>query len=279
MVTLGTDPEIFLRVAKTKELIPACGLIGGTKDKPLALGDGYAVQEDNVMLEYNTPPTEDPYAFVDRVVEGMKRSMEKVNSLHPGLEFAPENERLFGFDLLADEQAMQFGCSPDFNAHNMGAANMVVNPQELEAEDGAWRFAGGHVHIGYNKPKTANLPHFVAACFADVFLGLPTVGLDLQTMRRNLYGQPGRYRPTKYGIEYRTLSNFWVMDINLMEQVAHRAYYLGHFLESADETRLQRLYRDVPWADVQAAISEENPDRAADVLAYVRHDLGVAELA
>lgn len=170
-----------------------------------------------------------------------------------------------------------FGCSPEFDAYNGGAVVSTVDPKQLDEEEGSWRFAGGHVHLGYT-PATADLPPFVAASFADVFLGLAACGLDTQAQRRQYYGQPGRYRPTPYGIEYRTLSNFWITDLSYAEQIAQKAVSLGYFLETWKESRMQELFKAVPWTDVKQAIVEEDADRAADVLAFLRYDMKVGEL-
>jgi len=275
-VSIGTDPELFLKDSRTGGVVPVCGLIGGAKGKPLDLGDGYGVQEDNVMLEFNTPPCNDPYAFADSVKIGVEKCLDLVHTRHPHLEFDNGSERLFSFPQLDNLQARQFGCSQDFDAYEHGAAFTPVNPEELNDDDGAWRFAGGHVHLGYDNPH--NIPDFVVASFADVFLGLPSVGLDNQPKRRELYGAPGRYRPTSYGIEYRVLSNFWVMDFSLAEQIGYRAYNLGSFIESSSEDRLQTLFKEIPWADVCRAMKDEDAERAADILAFVRHDLDVNEV-
>ena len=57
-VLIGADPEMFLYSEQYHKFVPVCGLIGGTKKKPLPITDeGHAVQEDNVMVEYCIPPS------------------------------------------------------------------------------------------------------------------------------------------------------------------------------------------------------------------------------
>ena len=54
----GSDIEVFL-VNEKNTVIPCVGLVKGTKEKPhrpKGMPKGYAVQEDNVMLEFNVPP-------------------------------------------------------------------------------------------------------------------------------------------------------------------------------------------------------------------------------
>lgn len=53
-ITLGTDPELFLK--KDNKIISAIGKIGGSKSEPQAISDdGHFIQEDNVAIEYNIP--------------------------------------------------------------------------------------------------------------------------------------------------------------------------------------------------------------------------------
>lgn len=43
----------------------------------------------------------------------------------------------------------------------------------------------------------------------DLFLGVPSILLDKDERRRDLYGKASAYRDTTFGLEYRVLSNFW----------------------------------------------------------------------
>lgn len=273
-ITLGADPELFLRDVRTGSVHSAVGLIGGTKAKPIpmeGLRDGFAMQEDNVMVEYNIPPATSGNRFARHISEGLRHINHVVRTTGLPLELdIGACSRMFSHDQLANRQAQLFGCSPDFNAHQQGQPWPTVKPEFLNEDAGGWRFAGGHVHIGYD----AKVPDFVVAAFADVYLGLPAVSLDQQGKRRDLYGQAGRYRPTEYGIEYRVLSNFWIWDQMLAQDVGNRAYALGCLIESGEE-ELQRLYAEIPWPDVQGAINREDEEQAADLIMYLRSDLGM----
>lgn len=276
-ITLGSDPELFLRDSRTGAAVPVVGLIGGTKDEPIrmeGMAAGFAVQEDNVMLEFNIPPAVGGSRFARRIQQGLNHIDHLVRTRLPHHELdVGACTRLFSYEQLNTKQAMLFGCSPDFNAYEQGQPWPTVKPVVLEDEEGAWRFAGGHVHIGYE----SSVPDFVAASFADVYLGLPSAGLDQQGKRRTLYGQAGRYRPTDYGIEYRTLSNFWIWDVQLASQIGDRAWMLGQLLEGPPD-KVQQLYAEIPWTDVRAAINEENEELAADLVCYCASDLGVEGL-
>ena len=273
-ITIGTDPELFLKDTRTGMVMPAVGLIGGTKGEPIPvpdLGKGFGLQEDNVMVEFNIPPAATSRHFARRVSNMLSHITQLVHTSQENMTLdVGACARLFSSEQLNTAQAMVFGCSVDYNAHEAGQAWPTVRPEMLEDEDGAWRFAGGHVHLGY----TSAVPQFVAASFADVFLGLPSVGLDQQGLRRKLYGQAGRYRPTEWGIEYRTLSNFWIWDTYLCEQVGARAIALCSTLEFPEEA-VQKWYAEIPWIDVRRAINDEDEQLAADLITYCTHDLGL----
>lgn len=279
MATIGTDPEVFLRRKDTGEVMPSCGLVGGTKGKPEPMGDGFGIQEDNVMLEFNTPAADSYDGFAARVHDGMHKCANLLRTrLDDQYEIDGANERVFRTDLLGTEQAQTFGCSPEFNAYDGGAGVVSFNRSALVLPGvGEWRLAGGHVHLGY-KPKCSVPPHVVAQ-FADLWLGLPSIGVDNQPQRRALYGQAGRFRKTGYGIEYRTLSNFWVHSATTINEVAWRGFSLASFLEHATEARMMALYKAVPWADVQDSINTENREKSSDLLHHIVMDLNVPEIS
>jgi len=264
MATIGTDPEVFL-LDDTGEAVPSCGLVGGTKTNPKSLGgDGFFVQEDNVMLEFNVPPSSTEEAFVTSIREGLTRCHDLVRTRGDGYSLYLGAEQWFSEDKLRSPQAMLFGCSPEFAAYSGGGMAPKVLPRDLEGEGGAYRFAGGHVHLGYD--VSWEIPDHVAAKFADLFIGLRCVRFDKQGKRRELYGKAGRYRPTPYGIEYRTLSNSWLKTDDTARVVAAGAFALCKFLENADEDTVKRIYREIDWEHIERTINNE--DEASAGLIY-----------
>jgi len=273
MLMIGADPEFFVQGPDGLPL-PIVGLLGGDKENPIPVEgwSGYAVQEDNVMAEYNIPPTNDPDAFADSIVRGQAFVLERVRRTVRHATIYPGCSVLFPEIQLANAQAQLFGCSPDFDAYHMGAPLPRINPTALIQPDGsAWRFAGGHVHLGYRADITYEVPEFVVATLADLFIGLPMVahGLDNQGERRKWYGTPGRYRPTKYGVEYRTLSNSWTLSRRHAVWVGSAALRLMSFIMRGEEG-VRRVYNDMPWADIQRAIATADQNLAGELRAYAR---------
>ena len=207
-VTIGSDPEIFIVDTNTKLLVSAIDKIGGTKWVPRDLGDGYAVQEDNVLAEINIPPakTEDEFLFaITRGIELLKKALpsDNLDLLIAASGFMPASE-------LEDERALMFGCDPDFNAWLGGMANNFAAP-----ENKTLRSAGGHIHVGFSlTDKTIQMESVGLNIVKqmDKYLGVPSIILDKDTERRKLYGKAGAFRNKSYGVEYRTLSSFWLAD-------------------------------------------------------------------
>lgn len=206
-IKIGADPELFL-VDNTGKFTSAIGLIGGSKEKPLPIdGEGNAIQEDNVSVEFNIPPCTTKEQFtgnINKVLSHIEDLMEA-----KGLNLAIIPAASFDWDQLQNPKAIEFGCEPDFNAWS-GEKNPVPHSDDLTL-----RSCGGHIHVGYDKPNQQSQMKLIRAM--DVFLGVPSINFDKGDKRRELYGKPGAFRPKKYGAEYRTLSNFWIASKELQE--------------------------------------------------------------
>jgi hypothetical protein len=202
---LGADPEVFCGDASGVRSV--IGKIGGSKAQPLPLpiGEGFAVQEDNVALEFNIPASANKAEWVANIAlaTGYLESMVQEEY---GFSFVKESAVSFPTKELNDPAALVFGCDPDYNAWTLKR-----NPRP-RSPDKNLRSCGGHIHIGNSDVDPVGL---IRAC--DLFLGVPSVLMDKGSLRRSLYGKAGAFRKKDYGAEYRTLSNFWVFDRRLTE--------------------------------------------------------------
>lgn len=208
-VLIGADPELF--VGNGGQILTAIGKVGGTKEAPRLVPMG-ALQEDNVLLEFNIDPAESLEVFI-RNIKGVLAKGREDLAQH-GLDvIAGVSSHIFEADILdaAGEQAWVFGCEPDYNAWTRDVNYM---PRDVHP---CLRTAGGHVHIGFNhidtvtKRKSADV---IKMC--DYILGLSSVIRDTDERRKQLYGKAGACRFKKYGVEYRTLSNFWLFSDELL---------------------------------------------------------------
>lgn len=198
MYTKGCDPELFLRDPRDGRMISSIGLIGGSKREPLPIGNGCAVQEDNVAVEFNIPPSNTVDAFIESINFSLSVIKERAEEL--GLELCIQPSAEFDDEMLDSPGAREFGCEPDYNAWN---GNKNPRPK---CDNKALRSAGGHIHIAL--PSEVDREKVVRAM--DLFVGCQMLKFDQDTKRRSLYGKPGAYRPKKYGVEYRTASNAWI---------------------------------------------------------------------
>lgn len=204
-IKIGADPELFL-TDKAGKFISAIGRVGGSKEKPKKIDKlGHAVQEDNVMVEYNIRPaiTVEEFVASHRKVFGyLKEALPEFTlTVAASAEFTP--------DQLDNPKAFVFGCDPDYNAWTM-----TINPP-IKTEGVTLRTAGGHIHVGYKKPEIENQVALIRAM--DLFLGVPSILLDPDKRRRARYGKAGAFRPKEYGVEWRVGSNFWIRDEKMME--------------------------------------------------------------
>jgi len=211
-LTIGCDPEMFLRDTKTGLFVSGIGLIGGSKEHPLPITkDGHCIQEDNVSVEFNIPPSKNADELVKHI-QFVKDYISDTIAKPKGLELAVVPSALFSNDQLDNEKAQTFGCDPDFNAWTM-----CTNDVNRENVDPALRVAGGHIHVGYENPTDDISMELIKAM--DLFLAVPAVLVDTDKRRRQLYGKAGAFRFKKFGVEHRTLSNFWIENPQLIRWV------------------------------------------------------------
>ncbi len=201
----GADPEVFLQDAAGKP-ISSIGYIRADKWSPLQIPDmekGFTLQEDNVSLEYGIPPASSAEEFVHHIQAVMERSKEWV----PGLSFSKLSCIVFPEDQMQHPLAHVFGCEPDWCAWTGNTNPKPVPPHPY------LRSAGGHIHVETQEDK-----HQVVKGM-DLFLGVPSVLMDEGELRKQLYGKAGALRYKEYGVEYRTLSNFWIFKEELIKWV------------------------------------------------------------
>lgn len=214
---VGADVEVFLRDQESSELVISCGKIGGTKAEPRKIfSDPFsALQEDNVMLEFNINPADTAKRFRDNINKVMVYMFEELEE--KGLMIDISSSRVFTSEDLKNPQAQHMGCDPDISAWEL-KPNPLIKPAQL----GNLRTSGGHVHITFlvenEEPELFHKVNFIR--MLDLALGVPSVLLDDDQDRRRHYGKAGAFRDKgKNHIEYRTLSNFWIRNDELKEWV------------------------------------------------------------
>jgi len=256
-ITIGADPEAFLY--NEQGFVSAEGKFGGTKENPKILErPGFAVQEDNVMVEFNIPPATSSQELKDNLQYMVDYIKVGAKQFDCTLNKAASAE--FEISQLNTEQAMTFGCEPDFNAYTRDVNQGIV------IENERLRTAGGHIHIGYDNP---NEEHSLALIRAlDITLGLASIVKDRDTRRRSMYGKAGAYRLKPFGVEYRTLSNFWIFEERNIQWV-----YEG-VQAAVDLVNTEMIYKleESAFGDtVQDAINSNNRSKATTLLTKINN--------
>jgi hypothetical protein len=131
-----------------------------------------------------------------------------------------------------------------------------INPAEYRI-----RTAGGHLHLGSNE---ANLKKWMKDNIVktikmfDYLVGNTCVLLDRdegQIERRKTYGRAGEYRVQPWGLEYRTLSNFWLRCYQLMSFVMGLSREAFCLVKQGHE---ERFFKAVDMEDIVLAINTNN---------------------
>lgn len=212
---IGCDPELFIE-RKGKIIGSEKVLSKGKRPQRAYLVSGRIV-EDGVQVELNPPAVSCREA-------GANRIREQIGYLNNILKY---NSTLFSpykvtskvcvevsksqYESLS-EKNKKFGCEPSFSAPSGDVNEITIDPSTY-----LYRHAGGHIHLGTTgaSPSEATAirsPERLIPVL-DIILGNTCVLLDRDEgniERRKYYGRAGEYRTPAHGIEYRTLSNFWL---------------------------------------------------------------------
>lgn len=221
-IDFGADPEFFIRELKTKKIITADRLLP-SKNNKMKLTGGQAFF-DGCQAEININPSGCREYVQDNIFYNLKELDKHINKDKKDYQFwvtaAVKMDKKSIMD--ADPECRRFGCDPSLNAYT---APRHIN---LNGRTHLYRYAGGHIHLGCGKLLDKENKELIK--LMDRIVGIPATLLDteLPSIRRRMYyGQAGEYRIQPHGVEYRTLSNFWLRApelASLMMGLARVAY-------------------------------------------------------
>jgi len=242
---IGSDPEFFVSNHSYKP-ISAKGLTKGTKENPVPLTDSCHIQLDGVLLELNTKPTDSSSIFYKQFIGAIRQISNDLSERNYILCMQKDVHTFSDLELSAmSPEEKNLGCDPDFNAYTV-----KPNPKP-KLPNAGFRCAGGHIHIGWDHIEPLTLEDQLrVAKMCDLTLGLWGVLNGDSLLRKQLYGKAGCIRFKSYGIEYRSLGNFWLVDYNLITQVFDlaTAAYLN-------KSRLEELHALIPPNQVRGMIN------------------------
>lgn len=134
---------------------------------------------------------------------------------------------------------------PDYNVYT------EKKNKKPNAKDQNLRSAGFHIHVGYDHPTVPASLRMVK--LLDIFLGIPSVIIDPDKKRRELYGKAGSFRLTKYGFEYRALSSYMMSKDSILNLVWDLLIYAVNYIESPNAFDKNQIQHIINESDVEEA--------------------------
>lgn len=240
--SFGSDPE-FILIDEKGNLKSAIDIIGCDKKNKINLkGNNYFY--DNVLLECTVLPSvskKDAIKNIRSSLYGCAKLVYpyKLTTIASG-EYDPEE--------LSHKDARKSGCDVEFCAYTLKKISSKKIKKIFKSSN--LRTAGGHIHLGTELGKSHETCVMLVRML-DLFLGIASLVLDPSSdslTRRKLYGSAGRYRQPSYGVEYRTLSNFWLASPELVELV----YDLCDFVIKSTEEKIYEIFWKVDYETLQS---------------------------
>lgn len=271
MPYLGCDPEFFFkqkrRVVGAENFLPTEGFTPNTNNG--YNGDGTAAANtvskiiiDGVQAELNPRPNTCRANLANEIGACFRALKAELDKKGTGIEVDFSQSVSISKTELSklDEKNQKFGCMPSLNSFKDSGAKLTdVDPLTYRN-----RSAGGHIHIGapatsvLRKKIDANADQVVQ--MLDLICGNTCVLVDRDKgnkIRRKLYGRAGEYRLPAHGIEYRTLSNFWLHSYPLMS-LAFGLARLAVELSCDGDSYTRYFLSAVDMNDVQKAINNND---------------------
>jgi len=255
-IVFGCDPEFFFRKGKkivgAEIVLPKDGLLSSEEDTYPS-----KIVIDGVQAELNPQPNTCreslSYNIADSFV-ALKKHLATFKGI--GIDFTQTIE-LTGddFQRLSDD-SKKFGCMPSKNAYKGGRnGRITVNPDTYR-----YRSAGGHIHIGGRDflPEGFFDNPVRIIQMMDILVGNTCVLIDRDpgnVERRKVYGKAGEFRTPPHGVEYRTLSNFWLRSYQLMSLVMGLARHACIIVANDMDKEFLKL---VDMKDVSNAINNND---------------------
>lgn len=211
--TFGSDPE-FILIDKKGNPKSAINVIRHGKENKIEK-EGNFFFYDNVLAECTVKPAHSR----DEAVENVQKSLKILSELIGDYQICTSASAEFSESEMTHPDARKAGCDEEYCAYKMQVVSSAKTKKIFRNSN--FRTAGGHVHLGTELGKSHETCVMLVRML-DLFLGVASLFLDgrkSSSRRRKIYGQAGRYRQPKYGVEYRTLSNFWLLNPFMVELV------------------------------------------------------------
>ena len=224
---MGCDPEIFVE-DKDGMLIPAFNFLGSKKDPTLKYGNhNKSIYWDGFAAEMEVNPDTCLAWVGDNIQCGLKELINKAQATYPGARLSYDVRKDLTPNNIMDAKPehLEFGCMLSYNVYGDEQLNVT-------GDSVPFRTVGGHIHFGCGVLSKEQIFNIVKAL--DAILGVACTALFAgydDPNRRELYGRAGEYRLPPHGLEYRTLSNCWMVHpiiFHLVFEISRYAFQYGY---------------------------------------------------
>lgn len=260
-VKFGCDPEFFFtnkgKIIESEKIISEEGLKAKYNNNKIIV--------DGIQAEFNPLPSDCREGLADHIINCFKTIAEQIkDDKDISTDFSQTIEvTKKQFDEI-DDKAKKFGCDSSYNTNGDSKSEIKINPDTYRK-----RSAGGHIHLGRSDPWNLEIAGALGSPerlvpLLDMLVGNTCVLLDRDEgniERRKVYGKAGEYRTPKHGLEYRTLSNFWLKSYPLMSLVMGLSRVAVNVV-AYDREAERQLLRVVNMRDIEKAINENDFDLA-----------------
>lgn len=236
-MTFGSDPEFLLFDGENPK--SAIDVIKSGTLNRINIGE-HQYYYDNVLAECAVAPSDSKEKTISNFRECIAGFAKLVDPYKIKIQASvvfPDNE-------LLHKDARKVGCSAEYCAYKMD----MVPPQTAAIKKGNLRSCGGHIHLGSEFLKQDGPETILFVYMMDLFLAIPSLWLDkdpTSPARRSLYGQAGRYRPKDYGVEYRSLGNFWLKSPRLVSLIYDLSVFTHEFVETGKAWNLWKFDEEI----------------------------------
>lgn len=259
MLTYGSDPEVF-SIVNGEIISPAllekdCSFpqIDGDVKHPIYIQEKeFHWMGDGAAWEVTFKK---PFTDASEIYTNMQNALNSLNEFLNKLSWKGEKVELFAkpvakinpklyVDILGDETSkiywgFVFGCDADEEAILENYSCKTISVLEH-----AFRYGGGHWHIGESDEEKRDYMHLNIIPFIQIqaiLLGNISIAnskfIELEKMRSETYGTPGRYRMQKWGTEYRTPSNSWITNKETIEKMVEGSEIAFELLENPSKAK------------------------------------------
>jgi hypothetical protein len=219
---IGCDPELFLFDKKLDRIVPACGIVEGSKESPIMLINGGMVQLDGTVLEFGTPPVApEGNNFSQALKQTLDIIRAQLSEKH-GDRYELRCGAIAKYasqDIKASHEGLLVGCSPQYVLADFRKPVRVILDSQGKLKRNAVPI-GGHIHFGFvDEMVGKEVMDYSALRYNKALISsglrefMRDVDCDATAKRKYVMGFPENIptiRIKPYGVEFRNLSSYWL---------------------------------------------------------------------